>query len=526
MSGPMRTDAVLGQLLLAFDGTDLPEPMARRLLGAPAAGVTLFRYRNVATVAGVRELTDAIGRCAPDGLPFLVATDQEGGQLIGLGEGSTPFPGNMALGAVGDPALGEQVGAAIGRELRAAGVNVNYAPVADLATNPENPSLGVRSFGDDPAAVAGLVAAFVRGLEGAGVAATLKHFPGKGHAGVDTHHELATVRRSAAEFEATELTPFRAGMEAGASAVMSGHFAAPALSGHESLPSTLAPRVLRDLLRERLGFTGLAISDSFDMDALAAGPGRAIDAIAGLRAGLDLLLLGGQSDPAMFDETLMVAALRGLLDPDVTRSSLARVAALRRRLGGFEQPDLSVVGCAEHRELARQVACSALTLVRDEAGLLPLRPDPAARILVVMPQPADLTPADTSSTVTPGLAAAIRRRHPAVAEHLVSQAPSAGEIAAARELAAGHDLLVVGTVSASLQAEQADLVRALLATGIPTVTAALRTPWDITAYPEARTHVCTYSILEPSLDALGDALFGAVGFNGSLPVALGPDRWA
>ncbi|MGH2428529.1 MAG: glycoside hydrolase family 3 protein [Candidatus Limnocylindria bacterium] len=519
----MPTDAVLGQLLLAFDGTDLPEPMARRLLSAPAAGVTLFRYRNVASVSGVRELTDAIQRCAPNGLPFLVATDQEGGQLIGLGEGSTPFPGNMALGAVGDPALAERVGAAIGRELRAAGVNVNYAPVADLATNPANPSLGVRSFGDDPAAVAGLVAAFVRGLEGAGVAATLKHFPGKGHAGVDTHHELATVRRSAAEFEATELTPFRAGMEAGASAVMSGHFAAPALSGHESLPSSLAPRVLGELLRDRLGFAGLAISDAFDMDALAAGPGRAIDAIAGLRGGLDLLLLGGRSEVATFDESLVHAAARGLLDPKATRASLARITALRRRVGGAEQPDLSMIGCAEHRELAHDVACRALTLVRDEAGLLPLRPDPAARILVVMPQPADLTPADTSSTVSPGLAAAVRRRHPNVTEHLVPQAPSPGEIAAARELAAGHDLLVVGTISASLQPEQAELVRALLATGTPAVTAALRTPWDITAYPEARTHVCSYSLLGPSLDALGDALFGAGGFSGSLPVVLGHD---
>src|SRR6187402_3318251 len=156
-------EAVLGQLMLAFDGLTLPEPMLRRLRDRPAAGVTLFRHANVGDPGQLRELTDAIQRLAPSGAPFLIGLDQEGGQLSALGAASTQFAGAMALGAADDEDLAERVGTAVGRELRAAGANVNYAPVCDLATNPANPALGVRAFGDEPERAAVLVAAFARG---------------------------------------------------------------------------------------------------------------------------------------------------------------------------------------------------------------------------------------------------------------------------------------------------------------------------------------------------------------------------
>ena len=523
----MREDgadaAVLGQLMLAFDGMTLPERMQRRLRERPAAGVTLFRHANVTEPGQLRELTDAIQRLAPADLPFLVAIDQEGGQLAGLGAASTPFAGAMALGAVGDPDLTERVGAAIGRELRAAGVNVNYAPVCDLATNPANPALGVRAFGDDPELAAELVAAFVRGLATSGVAATLKHFPGMGEIGADTHHGLVATSVDAEILRARELVPFRSGMAAGAPMVMCGHAAVAALTGRDDLPATLAAPIVTALLRDELGFAGLAISDALNMRALAQdGMGRAIEAIAGLRAGLDLLLLTSGDDA--LDDALVLAANRGLVPADGVAASLNRVATLRRSLSAAPadgEPDTSVIGCAAHRDLADEVARRSLTLVRDEGGLLPLRLDPTAEIFVVMPRPADLTPADTSSTVQPALADAIRRHHPRVTSHVIGQDPGEAEIAAARAAASTADVLVIGTISASLQPGQVALVESLLALGRPTVTVALRTPWDADAYPAAGTHACTYSVLEPSLVALADALFGRAPFPGHLPVRLG-----
>ncbi|MEP7379773.1 MAG: glycoside hydrolase family 3 N-terminal domain-containing protein, partial [Chloroflexota bacterium] len=224
----------------------------RSALGADAyAGVTLFRHWNVASVGQLRELTGALQAAARTG-PLLIATDQEGGQLNALGEGPTPFAGAMALGAVADEDLAERVAAATGRELRALGVNVDYAPVCDLATNPANPALGIRCFGDDAQAVGRLAAATVRGLQSEGVAATVKHFPGLGDAPVDTHHELAVVSTSRDVLESRELVPFRAAIAAGARLAMAGHIAVPALTGSAAVPASLSPAALRDVLRDEL----------------------------------------------------------------------------------------------------------------------------------------------------------------------------------------------------------------------------------------------------------------------------------
>jgi beta-N-acetylhexosaminidase len=510
-------------LMVAFAGTELPASTAASIAQDPPAGLTLFRGHNVSSAAQLRSLTAAIQSAAPQGSrPLLIAADQEGGQLIGLGDDTTPFAGAMALGATGDVELAERIGRAIGRELRAVGVNVNYSPVCDLATNPDNPGLGIRSFGDDPETVALLVAATVRGLQAEGVAATAKHFPGKGDAGVDTHHRLAVVTRSADELRARELVPFRAAIEAAVWLVMSGHFATPGLTGDETMPGTIAQPVMHALLRDELGFDGLAITDALDMKALAQGSAQIVDVIAAVRAGADLLL--GTVDPEQrrrVEAGLEQAVARGLIDRSTVAVSAERVGRLRAWIAGAPQPALSVVGCAEHQSLARELAERSLTLVRAEDGRLPLRLSADARVAVVVPRPADLTPADSSSFVRIALADAIRRRHPRTEEIVTDNQPSAREIGTVRRRVRGVDLLVLGTLSASLQPTQAELARALLAVGVPTITVALRTPWDLANYPDARTHICSYGILPPTVEALAAALFGEIPFRGHLPVPLG-----
>jgi beta-N-acetylhexosaminidase len=521
------TDTVLGSLMLAFDGLELPADVAERLASAPTAGVTLFRFSNVADPGQIRSLTAAIQAAAVRRrdtrmtLPLLIAADQECGQLIGLGDGTTPFAGNMALGAAGDPALAERVWRAIGLELRALGVTVDYGPVCDLATNPANPAIGIRSFGDDPGAVGELVAAAVRGLQSAGVAAALKHFPGIGDVAADSHHELPLLPADREALHSRELIPFRAGIAAGSRLVMSAHLAVPALTGDPELPSTLAPAVMDALLRGELGFDGVSITDALDMQALAQGSNQVLDVLAALRAGVDLLLTAPDPEArARIEAGLRHAAGRGLIDAAAARNSAGRVRALSEWLSGFSQPDLAVVGGVAHAALANELAARALTLVRDDAGLLPLALRPSDRIAAIMPTPTDQTPADTSSTVMPGLAAAIRPYHPAVDEIVVAHAPAADEIAAIRDRVRDHAVIVVGTTAALAEPGQAALVGALLAAGPPVVTVALRTPFDLAAYPMSRVHASSYGLLPPSLEALGAALFGRAGFPGRLPAAV------
>ena len=514
---------VAERLMVAFAGTTLPAEVADRIADRPPAGVTLFPRHNLANPAQVRSLTDALQAAAPAAnRPLLVAADQEGGQLIGLGPSTTQFAGALALGAAADESLSERVARATGRELRALGVNVNYAPVCDLANAPANPALGIRSFGDDPQAVGRLVAATVRGLQAEGVAATLKHFPGAGDTQTDPHEALPLIERTAAELEAYELAPFWAGLDAGARLVMASHVAVPALTGDDTLPASLSRAVIFDLLREGLGFDGLALTDALDMLALAQGAAQVDNAVAALAAGEDLLL--GTPDAellARLEAGLAQAVRDGLLDVEADNASGQRLAALRQWLAGFEQPPLDVVGSTEHQQLARELARRSITLVRDDGGLLPLRRDRDRRVAVIHSRPSDLTPADTSSTVEPKLAAALRRRLPGTVELLLPALPSAADIAAARERARGFDVLVVGTFAAQLQPAQAALAQSLLELGKPTITVALRTPWDLPTYPAATTHICSYGILPPTMEALAAAMTGEAGFPGRLPVAMG-----
>lgn len=520
----LTIEQAIGQkLMLAFVGTEPSSDIWTAIQDRHVGGVSLFRGLNVANPAQVRTLTGALQRVAAASgqPPLLIAVDQEGGQLAAIGNGTTPFPGNMALGATGSTELAHRTGHAIGLELAAMGVNVNYAPVCDVNTNPQNPSVGIRSFGEDPVPVARMCAAFIRGMQSAGVAATAKHFPGGGDVAVDPHHEVPILPHDRQRLDRVELPPFMQAIAAGVRLIMTAHVAIPALNDGLDLPATLSRPIMQRLLREEMGFDGVIISDAMEMDAIAQGAGQIIDVIAATLAGVDLLLLNADVNlqRATFDG-LCHAVKRALILPEHLLTSAHRVLALKKWLTGQVVPDMEVVGNVQHRALADEIAERSITLVRDETHRLPLRLSSEARLAVIVPRPEDLTPADTSSCVTPTLADAIRRYHPQVDEFITAHCPTSEEIAAIRGQVQDYDLLIVGTISAHQQPEQATLVNALLEAGVPLIAVALRTPYDLMAFPSAQTYVCTYSILEPSMVALAKALWGQILFRGHLPASI------
>lgn len=520
--GPHPTDA---HLLRAYAVTHLTDELRTEIAAGEVPGLTLFSYVNVGSVAQVRNLTAALQDARPDGTPpLLIAADQEGGQLLGLGTETTPFAGNLALGAVDDLDLTERVGAAIGREAAACGVNVVYAPVCDLLDHPSNPALGTRSFGDDPDKVGAQAAAFVRGVRSAGVAATLKHFPGKGGVTVDTHHQLGVVERDRAALDAHEFLAFRAAMDAGAEMVMSGHFAVPALTGRDDLPATLAREAMGDLLRDELGFDGVTITDALDMAALAQGAGQIVDALAALQAGVDLLLCGpDEAANRRLRDGLRQAWSRRLLRPEVLQASAARVDRLRRNLAWDAQPDLGVVGCRDHLDIADELAARSITLIRDDAGLLPVATDPDLEVVVIEPRPRDLTPADTSAMVAPSLATAVRRRWASTTSIVVDGAAADGDVRRAVAAARDADLVVLGVAAASSEPTEAALAKAVLQVGTPAAGVALRSPADVAALAEAPTVLCTYGLRAPSTEALAAVLAGERTATGTLPIDLQRD---
>jgi beta-N-acetylhexosaminidase len=302
--------------------------------------------------------------------------------------------------------------------------------------------------------------------------------------------------------------------------VMTGHFAIPALGHTPEVPATLSRSVIHNFLRGELGFEGIIITDAFDMGAITQGAGQLVDAIAALRADVDLLpLTANREVQERLEAGLKLAYNRGLIEDHHLIDSTRRITALRQWVGTQIRPGLEVVGCPKHRALAQTLAEKSITLVRDDANLLPLRHPSDTRILAIMPLPKNLTPADTSETVPHTLAEALRSYHPRVDEIIVAHSPDAAEIAAVRERAAQSDLLVLGTLSASMNPAQAALADALLGAGVPAVTVALRTPYDLSVYPRAAVHLCTYSMLPDSTAALAEVLFGGRMPAGVLPVA-------
>jgi len=293
-------------LLPAFPGTTLAPDVAD-LLAEGLGGVCLFGSNTAAGPGAVAELTAAIHAAAPYAV---VAVDEEGGDVTRLHalDGS-PVLGPAALGAAGDLDLTRHTGAAVGTELAAAGIDLDLAPVADVNSNPANPVIGTRSFGPDAAAAAEHVVAWVSGLQEAGVAACVKHFPGHGDTAQDSHLALPTLDADLATLDARELAPFAAAVRAGVASVMTSHIVVPALD--PDLPATLSRPVL-GLLRERLGYDGVVVSDALDMAGASAGRGIPEAAVLSLAAGADLLCIGADKDVALVREiqAAIVAAVR------------------------------------------------------------------------------------------------------------------------------------------------------------------------------------------------------------------------
>ncbi len=491
------------------------------------SGVTLFRARNVESPAQLRELCARLQAARPAGdPPLVIGLDQEGGQLQAVGNGATAWPGNLALGATRSPDLAAHAGRAIGAESAAMGATLVFAPVCDLLYPASATPLGTRPFGSDPDLVGPLVAAMTRGLQEAGVAAVLKHFPGHGAAEGDSHDRTPVVRRSAAELRERDLRPFAAGIAAGAAAVLPGHLAVPALTGGVAIPATTSRPILEDVLRGELGFTGITVSDAMDMGGAGGVERLAETLVAAADAGMDLFLMAhAESVEETAFEAFVAAIGAGRVDSERMRRSRGRILEARRAMGVAERsrPPLDVVGCAEHRELARAIAEASVTLVRDARSSLPLRLAADARVGLIAPVPTDLTPAETSSYLHLGLAQALRARGLRVEELVTPLDPTRAQARALAAATTACDAVVVGTFDAVTFPGQVQLVEEVSAAGgtsRPCIMVALRTPYDVTAAPERVAVACTYGIQAPQVEALADALLGRIPFAGTLPIEL------
>lgn len=411
-----------GCLLPGFVGTSAPVWVLRRLERG-LGGAVLFS-RNATGPEQVAALTAELHGARPDAV---VAIDEEGGDVTRLeARRGSSYPGNLALGVAGDAELTRAVAASLGAELAAAGIDMDLAPVADVNSNPLNPVIGVRAFGSDPDVVAAHTAAFVGGLQSTGVAACAKHFPGHGDTAVDSHHGLPVLSGGAEELEAA-LRPFRAAIAAGARAVMTAHLVVPAL---DSAPATLSRAVLTGLLRKRLGFAGLVVTDGLEMAAISGTVGIAEGAVRAIRAGADAICVGGglAGEDAV---DLLSAALAGAVRAG--RIGEERLAEAGGRVAAVAGWAAAVAGRAEpapDRSIGLEAARRALRVT----GLRPLDGPP---VVVELRPEASIA----VGAVPWGVGDALRELDPGVM--VLRYEGAVADVQAALAAAAGRPLVLV-----------------------------------------------------------------------------------
>ncbi|MCP9988027.1 glycoside hydrolase family 3 protein [Streptomyces sudanensis] len=506
-----------------------------REIGVRTAAELVARYRvggiiyfawahNTRDPHQIADLSNGIQRAALAGrtpVPVLVSTDQEHGAVARVGEPATLLPGAMALGASGSRDAARRAAHLSGTELAALGIRQNYAPVADVNVDPANPVIGVRSFGADPRAVARLVAAQVKGYRGTGVAATAKHFPGHGDTTDDSHTKLPYIHHTREEWETLDAPPFRSAIAAGIDAVMTAHIVVPSLDPSED-PATLSRPILTGILRERLGYDGVVVTDSLAMEGVRTKYGDDRVPVLALKAGCDQLLNPPDLDLAW--NAVLDAVRGGEIPEDRLDESVLRVLRLKARLGLLRDPYVThegvdrVVGRRSHLDAADRIAEATTTLLLNEGGLLPLNRLTHRDLLVVGADPA--SPSGTTGPPTATLAAALTELGFAATALSTGTAPSAARTEQAVAAAAGRDAVVVATYNVSAASAQRTLVARLAATGVPVVTVAVRNPYDVAHLTGHRAALAAYGWTDVELRAAARVVAGRARPEGRLPVPV------
>lgn len=465
--------------------------------------------------------------------PLLNSADFETGLGFRL-EGATNFPRNMAFGAARDERLAYEAGRITAEESRAIGVQVNFGPVVDVNNNPRNPVINTRSYGEDPALVGRLGSAYVRGLQAGGMIATLKHFPGHGDTDVDSHLGLPIIKDPLQTIQQTEFPPFKAGIAAGAGAVMIAHIEMPALDPTPNTPSTLSKPIVSGVLRKEMGFDGLVYTDSMGMAGVAAmyKPGEA--AVRAIEAGDDVVL-HSPDDGAAFS-AIKAAVQAGRIPMSRIDESVERVLRAKAHLGlnrvrSVNLDDVAnIVGTRAHQKLADEVSRKSMTLVKDERNQVPLHLPPGAQILYlsVLDYPSGWGIAAPSRTFIPEL----KKRWPNVTAVELSERSSANDVDLVRATAPRYDAVIASVfvraasgsgrmdLPASMQALLRTIGRQTAQSGKPFVAVVFGNPYTATFLQDVPAILITYDLYDRAERSAVMALAGEAPITGKLPIAL------
>lgn len=526
-------------------------------------GVILFA-ENVAQTDQTLKLTTDLQEAATSGtdgsnIPLLLTIDQEGGIVYRLGSG-TALPGNMALGATRSTDAATQSGEVIGRELSALGINVDFAPVADVNSNPSNPVIGLRSYGSDPELVGSMATAAMKGMQEYNIATAAKHFPGHGDTATDSHTGLPCVDKSLDELRQCELVPFQKMIDNGVDMLMTAHIQYPqveketAISKKDGseirLPATLSKTILTDLVRNEMHYDGIIVTDALNMDAISQNFGETDACIRAIKAGVDICLmptiLRSKADMPKMDAILdgvEAAVNSGEISVDRINESVKRILSLKEKRGILNytsdtrtyEEKLAVaneqVGSEQNRDIERNISAQAVTVIKNNDNILPLKPQAGQKVLLL----------GAYNNETPGLALGMRR---VIADHIISgkvdyetfRYTSANLDQVKQKIDDANYVIVISEVSTNfsnwLTTQPTAITEYAKAQGKKSIVMSISKPYDVANYADSDAIVAVYgnkgmdptealkpdNAFGPNIIAGVEVIFGRFAASGKLPV--------
>lgn len=518
----LTTEQKIGQLFcVSFSGAELDESVKKFFKEYYIGNVILFS-KNIENAEQTAALCRGIQSeiTADTGVPAFIGTDQEGGTVVRVTDGAVYYPGAMAVSAAGSAEYARKVGENMGSELKSLGINVDFAPVADVNSNPDNPVIGVRSYGDSPDTVGAMAEAFAEGMASASEICTAKHYPGHGDTDADSHYGLPMVDKSLDEIRQSELLPFKRLVTKDIPAVMAAHIIYPQIDSE--YPASMSKILLTDVLRGELGFEGMVVTDGLRMGAVADGIGTPEACVAAVNAGADLLLTGsgGETEDLSLEpqikcvERVREAVKNGEITKETLDSAVLRILKCKQEHGAgksaFEPLDNQTL--KEHRALASEISRKSITLIRDKNGLLPVRS--SEKVLVIS--------SDRVKRLDEGSAKAAVTMAEYMAEKLGGGAEfitgklTEGETKTLAKKAAGYDKVIIGTNRIS----HAELVNAVTAQNPNTITVSLDNPYILRKLTDCGTFLCAYEYTSDSVESAAAVISGEAEAQGRLPVEL------
>ena len=546
----MSVDEKIGQIVqiginaryLNQDSYEFKE-LRRQIVENKLGGIVLFGAPIYESVQLVNRMQEAAA------MPLLIAIDAETGVGMRFNDAEN-FPWNMAVAATGNPEFARRVGEITGREARALGILQVYAPVLDVNNNSENPVINVRSYGENPAEVGRFGAAFIEGLQSQRIIATAKHFPGHGDTAVDSHRGLPIINLPRERLNQVELPPFQQAINAGVASIMVAHIALPQIDATEikplknfiqgdadagaeivsekaTMPATLSAKVQTEMLRKEMNFQGLIVTDAMSMSGLTIYFNQDEAAVLAVLAGADIL-----EKPADVDATvkgLKAAVASGRISEERLNQSVRKILAWKYELGLDKRKITPLdaidktVSSEDSRRLSNEIAENAITLVKNETGVLPLAKDKKVFLL-------GITNGEDRNFAAGTLQRTLRQAGIKLEAVILDERSSDEEISAARKKAGEADVVLAGLFgrvrsgaknSVGIPETGAKLLRELLATDKKIVSLSFGNPYLLNNFPEMKTYVVAYGDMASLQRATARALVGEIDFKGKLPISLG-----